>query len=54
MDEVVTTNGQTVAVAAHLPYAEVGISHLGTCGNGSRTAVDGLHGVCADIIGQTA
>ena len=54
MNEVVTADGETVAVAADLPYTEVGVGHLGTCGDGSSTTVDGLHGIGTYIIGQTA
>ena len=54
MDKVVATDSQSVAVATHLPHGEVGVGHLGTGRDGSRTAVDGLHGVCIDIIRQTA
>ena len=54
VDEVVASDGQSVAVAANLPYGEVGIHYLGTGGNGCRTSVDGLHGIGVDVIGQTA
>ena len=54
MDEMVTADGKTVAVAADLPDGEVRVGYLSSRGNGCRTAVDGLHSVCVDIIRQTA
>ena len=50
----VATNGQSVAVAANLPDGEVGVHPLCACGDGCCTAVNGLHGVGVDIIGQAA
>ena len=54
MDEMVAANGESVAVARDLPDGEIGIHHLGTRADGSGTSVNGLHGICAHIIGQSA
>ena len=54
VDEVVTTDSQSVTVARHLPYGEVGVGNLGTRGNSGSTAVDGVHAVGGHIVRQTA
>ena len=54
MDEVVAADGESVAVAAHLPYGEFRIGNLATGGNGSGTSVNGVHAVGIHIVGQTA
>ena len=54
MDEVVTADSQSVTVARHLPYGQVGVGNLGTCGYGGSTAVDGVHAVGGHIVRQTA
>ena len=53
MNEVVSADGQTVAVAAYLPNGEVWVSNLCAGGNCSRTSVYGLHGISLHIIRQT-
>ena len=53
MDEVVASDSQSVAVTAHLPYREVGVGHLATCGNGGCASVDGVHAVGGHVVGQT-
>src|SRR3712207_4223156 len=52
--EVITTNGQRITVATHLPNREVGVGHLCTRGYSGRTTVYGLHGIRVYIIGQSA
>ena len=54
VDEVVTSDGESVAVAAHLPYRKFRVSHLASRGDGSSTSVDGVHAVSGHIVGQTA
>ncbi len=54
MDEVVAANGESVAVAGHLPYGQIRIGYLATGGNGSGTSVNGVHPVRIHIVGQTA
>ena len=54
VDEVVTTDSQTVAVARYLPDGEVGVSDLGACSDGSGTTVNGIHAVSSHVVGQTA
>ena len=54
MDEMVAADGQTVTVAAHLPHGEGRIGHLCACGDGCRTAVDGVHAIGGHVVGQTA
>ena len=54
MDKVVAADGESVAVAAHLPYSEFRIGNLATGGNGSGTSVNGVHAVGIHIVGQTA
>ena len=54
MDKVVAADGESVAVAAHLPYGEFRIGNLATGGNGSGTSVNGVHAVGIHIVGQTA
>ena len=54
MYEVVAADGQAVAVAAHLPYGELGIGHLASCCYGSRTSVDGIHAIGSHIVRQSA
>ena len=54
MNEVVTTDSQSVTVAAHLPYGQVWISHLRTSGNGGCTAVNGVHAIGCHVVRQTA
>ena len=54
MDEVVSTNGKSVAITTNLPNGKVWIGYLCSCGDGSGTTVDGLHGVGIHIVGQAA
>ena len=54
MDEMITTDGQTIAVAGNLPNGEVGVSHLCTGSNRGCTSVDGVHAVSSHIVRQTA
>ena len=54
MDEVVTTDSQSVTVARHLPDGEVGISHLRTSSDGGSTTMNGVHAVGSHIVRQTA
>ena len=53
MDEVVTTDSQTVTVTGNLPDSQIRISHFGTCCNGSGTSVDGMEAIRIYIIRQT-
>ena len=54
MDKVVTTNGQTIAVATYLPYREVGVGYLAARSNGGCTTMDGIHAVGVHVVRQTA
>ena len=54
MDEVVTTDGKSVTVSAHLPYGEFRIGYLTTGGDGCGAPVDGVHTIRIHIVGQTA
>jgi len=54
VDEMVAADGQSVAVAAHLPHGESRVHDLDARGHGCRTPVNGLHGVGVDIIRQSA
>ena len=54
MDEVVATDGEAVAIAAHLPYRKLGVGHFAACGDGSSTSVDGIHTVGVHVVGQAA
>ena len=54
MDEMVTANGQAVAVTGNLPHGDIRIGHLETSGNGGSTSVNRLHGIRIHIIRQTA
>ena len=54
MDEMVTANGQTVAVTGNLPHGDIRIGHLEAGGNGGGTSVNRLHGIRIHIIRQTA
>ena len=53
MDEVVTTNCQTVTVTGNLPDSQIRISYFGSCCNSGCTSVDGVETVCIYIIRQT-
>ena len=54
MDEMVSTNGKSVTVTANLPDGEVWIGNLRTSSNSCCTTMDGLHGICINIIWKTA
>ena len=54
VDEVVTTDSQSVTIARNLPYGEVGVSHLRTGSDSGSTAVDGVHTIGSHVVGQTA
>ena len=52
VDEVVSADSQTVAIAANLPYCKVRISHFQSRSYRRRTSVYGLHGVGIHVIRQ--
>ena len=54
MDEVVTSDGESVAVTADLPDAEFGVGQFDAGGNGRSTSVNGVHAISGHIVGQTA
>ena len=53
MDEVVAADSESVAVAGNLPYGHLRIGDLEACGDGGRTAVDGVESVGGHVVGQT-
>ena len=54
MNEVVAADGETVAVATHLPYGQVGVRHLATGSDGCGTTVNGVHAIGCHVVRQTA
>ncbi len=50
MDEVITADGETVAVAGNLPYGQLGIGGLDAGGDGGRTSMDGVHSVSVHVV----
>ena len=50
VDEMVSADGQSVTVTAHLPDAEFRIGHLHTCGDGRGAAVDAVEPVGVHIV----
>jgi hypothetical protein len=53
MDEMVAADGKAVTVATNLPDGDLRVHHFGARSNGSRTTVDGLHGISVHIVWQT-
>ena len=51
--EVVTTDGEAVAVAADLPNGHLRVGGFETGGNSTTTAVDGVEAVGIHIVRQT-
>ena len=54
MNEMVATDGQTVTVAADLPYGKLGVSDFRTGSDGCGTTVNGIHAVRGHVVRQTA
>jgi hypothetical protein len=54
VDEVITTDSEAVAVATHLPYRELRVGHLTTCGDSCGTTMDGVHAIGVHVVGQAA
>ena len=52
MDEVVTTNCQTVTVTGDLPDSQIGIGNFSTCCNSSGTSVDSVEPIRIYIVRQ--
>ena len=51
MDKVITANGKSVTVSTHLPYGELRIGNLATCGNGCSSSMNGIHTIRIHIVG---
>ena len=54
VDEVVTSDGESVTVTADLPNSEVRVGDFASCGDGGGTSVDGVHAVGGHVVRQTA
>ena len=54
MDKVITTNSQTITITRHLPYAELGVTSLDSCGNRTTSTVDGVEAVGVQIVRHAA
>ena len=54
MDEVVASDGETVAVARNLPDGHVGIGEFEAGGYGCGAAMDGVEAVGVHVVRQTA
>ena len=53
VDEVVTTDGEAVAVAGDEPYADVGACRFDAGSDGGATAVNGVEAVSVHVVRQT-
>ena len=54
VDEMVSADGEAVAVAAYLPNLKVGVCHFAAGGYGSGASVNGVHAIGGHVVGQTA
>ena len=53
MYEVVTADGESVAVAAHLPHIEAGVCHFDAGGYCRSASVNGIHAISGHVMRQT-
>ena len=56
LDNVVYRMGmaESVAIATHLPYRELGVGHLTACSDSCSTSMDGVHALGVHVVGQAA
>ena len=52
VDEVVATDGETIAVARDLPHCHVGIGNFVACGNRCGASVDGVEAISVHVVGE--
>jgi hypothetical protein len=54
MQQVITTNTESIAIPRDHPYHEIGPAGLEPCGNGGRTSVNGMEAICMHIVWEAA
>src|SRR5262245_14540556 len=54
MQQVITPNTESITITRDYPYHEIGPARLEPCGNGGRTAMNGVEAIRMHIVGEAA
>src|SRR5215510_3225290 len=54
MQQVIAPNTESITITRDHPYHEIGPARLEPCGNGGRTAMNGVEAICMHIVWEAA